>query len=179
MTFIHFLKLLQFTLNLTSTVNWLGNSGFRKYVFEIRDFVNFERSSDKPVNNYQLTNVHKFLQDLETLQQELILRTFTDKEFRRIAAIPKMSDKKVERTWVTRIWIYQELFVYQYPFQLPNLFPPDLSGYKFDMRFEILKVFCSVNLEKELKIDEFLQFYRGRGRNGDFTNIKREFLFVI
>ena len=49
---------------------------------------------------------------------------------------------------MAKIWIAEELFPYPYPFLLPDFFQQKTTKYEFDVRFKVIQVFSSVNIEK-------------------------------
>lgn len=53
----------------------------------------------------------------------------------------------------------EELFLYLYPFLFNNLFQDKFTKYQFQVLFEIVKIFSSINIRKELNIQQFIHFY--------------------
>ena len=49
----------------------------------------------------------------------------------------------------------------------------------FEVRFEVMKVFSSVNLEKEFLIQEFFKPYKGLISNQRITNMKRNSIQLV
>jgi hypothetical protein len=78
---------------------------------------------------------------------------------------------------VAEIWLVEDLFHYKYPFLLPDLFRRKISKDEFDVTFEVLKIYSSVNIEKEFFIKEFLASYSIS--NQRITHIKRNFIQLV
>ena len=86
---------------------------------------------------------------------------------------------KVQKFWVGRVWLSQELFYYKYPFYLPNLFQPKLQKYQSEVQVHVFKTFSSESTEKVFLIKEFLQNYTSCLSNQQKTKIKEYFIQSI
>jgi hypothetical protein len=80
---------------------------------------------------------------------------------------------------VAEIWLVEDLFHYKYPFLLPDLFRRKISKDEFDVTFEVLKIYSSVNIEKEFFIKEFLASYSISNQPITHIHIKRNFIQLV
>lgn len=72
-----------------------------------------------------------------------------------------------------------DLFHYEYPFYLPNIFQRKLTKDQFRVRFKFIQVFSSVNIEKVFFIQEFLSSYSSLISNQRKNNIKKYFIQLV
>jgi len=84
-----------------------------------------------------------------------------------------------QKFWVGRIWVAQELFYYNYPFYLPDLFKQKLKKDEFEVQVQVFKIFSSENIEKVFLIQEFFQNYTSRLSNQQKTKMKEHFIQSI
>jgi hypothetical protein len=75
--------------------------------------------------------------------------------------------------------LVEELYSYNYPFLLPDFFNQKNTKDDFEVRFEGIKVFSSVNLEKEFLIQEFFKPYKGLISNQGITKMKKNFIQLV
>lgn len=80
---------------------------------------------------------------------------------------------------VGRVWLLEELFYYNYPFYLPNIFQTKLTKDQLEIRFKFIQVFSSVNIEKLFFIQEFLSSYSFVISNQRKNNIKKYFIQLV
>ena len=80
---------------------------------------------------------------------------------------------------IARVWIAEELFYYNYPFLLPDFFRNKNTKDEFQVQFQILKVFCSVSIQKEVFVKEFLNSYSSVLSNQRRTKIKKLFIQLV
>jgi hypothetical protein len=80
---------------------------------------------------------------------------------------------------IARVWIAEELFYYNYPFILPDFFRNKNTKDEFQVQFEILKVFSSVSIQKEVFVQEFLDSYSSVLSNQRRTKIKKLFIQLV
>ena len=77
-----------------------------------------------------------------------------------LVTIPEVFVSKSEQNiWNVEIWIAEELFDYLHPFLLPNFFQTKLTRDKFQVLFEVIKVYSSTDIRKEFHIQPFLDNY--------------------
>jgi hypothetical protein len=53
-----------------------------------------------------------------------------------------------QKYWIGRVWLVEELFYYNYPFFLPNIFQTKLSKDQLEVGGKFIQVFSTVNIEK-------------------------------
>jgi hypothetical protein len=80
--------------------------------------------------------------------------------YQMLVTIPEVFVYNSEQNiWLAEVWIAEELFDYLHPFIFPDFFKEKLTIDKFQVLFEIVKIFSSSNTRKEFNIQEFLHFY--------------------
>jgi len=80
---------------------------------------------------------------------------------------------------IARVWIAEELFYYNYLFILPDFFRNKNTKDEFQVQFQILKVFSSVSIQKEVFVKEFLDSYSSVLSNQRRTKIKKLFIQLV
>lgn len=113
MALIQFLNYVQ---NLDFEIKYIGRIPYRVVVFILEDFLQLQNKSN---NQYQLAKVKHFLKKLQT---GILCPSLSDTYFQSLAAVSLVKFTKVQKFWVGRVWLAQELFYYEYPFYLPDLF---------------------------------------------------------
>lgn len=95
--------------------------------------------------------------------------------------IPEVNlyNSKKDKYWIAEVWLAEEIFFYKYPFLLPDSFRQKMRKDEFEVRFEVLRVFTSVELEKVFRIDKFIQTYPVTLSNQQITKMKRLFIELI
>lgn len=86
---------------------------------------------------------------------------------------------KFQKFWVGRVWVAQELFYYEYPLYLPDLFQQKLKKDQFEVQVQVFKTFSSENIERVFLIKEFFQNYTSRLSNQQITQMKQYFIQSI
>lgn len=80
---------------------------------------------------------------------------------------------------ISKVWLVDELFYYNYPFSLPNFFQQKLPKYELEVRFKLFQVFSSVSIEKEILLQEFFKSYRSILNNQQKKRIKKSFIELV
>jgi hypothetical protein len=80
---------------------------------------------------------------LKELQTGILLTSFSDIHFQSLAAVPLVSFTKIQKFWVGRVWLAEELFYYKYPFHLPGFFHQKLKKHQFEVQVQVFKTFSS------------------------------------
>jgi hypothetical protein len=81
-----------------------------------------------------------------------------------------------QKYWVGRVWLVEELFYYNYPFSLPNIFQTKLTKDQLGVRFKFIQVFSSVNIAKTFWIKDFFEDYSVKLTNQQKTKMKNYFI---
>jgi len=172
------LQFLTYAQHLHFEIQSLGGIPYRQVTFKVRDFLEFQNPTVKSTNHYQLEKIKKFLQQLQT---GVFLTSFDDTHFQSLVAIPQVKLEKSPKLkyWVGRVWLVEELFYYNYPFSLPNIFQTKLTKDQLEVRFKFIQVFSSVNIEKVFFIQEFLSSYSSVISNQRKNNIKKYFIQLV
>ena len=129
----------------------MGDRTYVIFQFPVNSFLEFV---GKPKNNhYQVKKLVEFLKSLQTI--EPILENFSDGGFRRYVAFPYL---KVERKkcWWVELSICKELYLYRYPFHLPETFLNYRDNFELKVKFILLQSFCKISVQKEFPTEEFL-----------------------
>ena len=177
-SFVMLLQFLTYAQHLDFEIESLGGIPYRQVTFKVRDFLEFQNPTVKSTNHYQLEKIKKFLQQLQT---GVFITSFDDTHFQSLVAIPQVKLEKSlkQKYWVGRVWLLEELFYYNYPFSLPNIFQTKLTKDQLEVRFKFIQVFSSVNIEKVFFIQEFLSSYSSVISNQRKNNIKKYFIQLV
>lgn len=133
----------------------------------------------KSTNYYQLKKVKNFLNER---QRNSLVTSFNDSQFRSLVTISEVrvwKSKKQKNSLIARVWIAEELFYSNYPFLLPDFFRNKNTKDEFQVQFEILKVFSSLSIQKEVFIKEFFDSYPSVLSNQRITKIKKLFIQLV
>lgn len=174
-TFITFLQFLNYAQSLNYEIKELENISYRVVAFRLQDFLGFQNKGN-PNNPYQLKKLKHFF---EELQSGIILTSFSDNYFQSLVAVPYVRFEKIQKFWVGKVWLLNDLFYYSYPFCFPNFFNTKLTKDEFAITFKFIQVFSSINIEKVFRIQEFLDLYPSVISNQRKTNIKKYCLELV
>ena len=149
-------------------------SKYRQFRFPLREFLKFNKQTP---NQYQLNKLKQFF---SLVRENFVLESFTDNHYRMIITIPEVLVSKSEQnTWNVEIWIAEELFDYLHPFLFPDFFQEKLTRDKFQVLFEIIKVYSSSDIRKEFHIQQFLDNYPSILSNKQKKKIKEYFIHYL
>ena len=123
----------------------------------------------------QLKKVKEFFEEVKT---GILLTSFSDNYFQSLVAIPLVKFHKIQKFWVGRVWLAEELFYQKYPFLLPDFFKTKLTKDQFEVRVEVIKVFHSVDITKTFLIQQFLDSY-STVSNQRINKIKKNFIELV
>ena len=144
----------------------LGDQTYKTFKFPVNSFLEF---LGKPKNNYyQVKKLVEFLNSLQTI--EPILENFSEGGFRSYVAFPYL---KVERKncWWVEFSVCEELYLYPYPFHLPETFLTYQDNFELKVKFILLQSFCKISVQKEFPTQEFLgQVSISNSRSAKLTN---------
>lgn len=109
------------------------------------------------------------------------ITSFSDARFQSLVTLPQVQFEKSSGNnfMLGKVWLIEELFHYKYPFYLPNFFQQKLSKHELLVRVKFLQIFSSVNIEKEIFIQEFFKSYPSALNNQQKTKIKRSFIELV
>lgn len=175
---VSLLQFLKYARSLDFETDSLGDVRYRKVVFQLQDFFKIQNPGSKSMTDYQLKKMKEFFGKIQTGRLQT---SFSDGSFQSLAMVPQVKFEKdpKQKCWIGEVWVVEKLFSYQYPFQVPDLFQKQLPKDRFEVQFYFLKVFSSVNLEKEFLIREFLDSYPSTISNQRQTNIKKYFIELV
>jgi hypothetical protein len=172
--FVMLLQFLTYAQHLPFETEYLGSTAYRQVGFSIDHFLKFQNPTVKSTNYYQLKKARQFLDEL---QNGIFITSFSRYEFQRLVLVPKVKiiKSKKLKSWIARVWLVEELFYYRYPFLLLDFFKQKITK----DQFEVIKVFSSVDIEKEFFIKKFLDSYPSVISNQRIANIKRYFIELV
>lgn len=173
--FITFLQFLNYAQSLDYEIQERQKISYRVVTFRLQDFLTFQ-DKDYKNNRYQLKKLKHFF---EELQSGILLTSFSDSYFQSLVAVPFVRFEKIQKFWVGKVWLVNDLFYYSYPFCLPNFFNTKLTKDEFEVTFKFIQVFSSINTEKVFRIQEFLDLYPSVISNQRKTNIKKYFIELV
>lgn len=173
-TFITLLQFLNYAQHLDyETIELSPTISYRVVAFRLQDFLQVQ---NKNINQYQLSKTKTFF---ENLQKGILVQSFSNKKFQSLIAVPIVEFEKIKKYNVVKVWLVENLFYYQYPFLLPDLFNTKLNKHEFAVRCQFVKIFSSVNIEKKFLIKDYLNSYPSIVSNKQKSKIKQYFLDVI
>jgi hypothetical protein len=169
--FFMLLQFLNYAQNLDYERGALGSTTYRQVIFQVKDFLEYQKKSN---NYYQLKKLIEFFDELQT---NSLIKFFSDKEYRSLVTIPEVAlTKGKQNCWVGRVWISEELFRYSHPFILPNLITKKLTKHEVEVQFKVIQVFSSVNIAKTFWIKDFFEDYSVKLTNQQKTKMKNYFI---
>jgi hypothetical protein len=149
-------------------------SEFRQYVFPLRDFLNYNNLTS---NYYQLKKLQTFF---NLVKKNFIIEAFANKHYRMLVTVPEVFVyKSKQNILIVEIWIAEELFDYLHPFLLNDFFKQKLNKHQFQVLFEIIKNYTSIDLRKEFNITQFLDNYPSVLSNQDKRQIQEYFIHYL
>lgn len=149
-------------------------SEFRQYVFPLRDFLNYNNLTS---NYYQLKKLQTFF---DLVKKNFIIESFANKHYRMLVTVPEVFVyKSKQNILIVEIWIAQELFDYLHPFLFNDFFKQKLNKHQFQVLFEIIKNYTSIDLRKEFNITQFLDNYPSVLSNQDKRQIQEYFIHYL
>ena len=151
---ITFLQFLVYVQRLTYQTGSLGSTRYRRVQLRVQDFLHYTKRSK---NHYQLDKLIRFF---DQLQQNSLIRVFTDDYYRGLITIPEVNlYKTTDQSWVAEIWMAEELFSYLHPFLFTDYFQTKLNKYQFQVLFEIIQVYSFTDIKKEFHFQQFIHSY--------------------
>ena len=134
--FISLIQFLNYAKDLDFETEYLGHTAYRKVVFKLRDFLEFQDPSVKRTNRYRLRKIKEFFQQLQT---RLHVTSFSDSRFQSLVLVPQIQFEKCskQKFLIAKVWLVEELFYYNYPFYLPNIFQQKLTKHEFHVRVKL------------------------------------------
>jgi hypothetical protein len=165
---------LNYAQDLDYKIDSLGGVNYRVVTFQLQDFLRFQNQTK--YNSYQLIKTKRFFDEL---QKGILIQSFTDKYFQSLVAVPLVKFEKVEKFILTKVWLVEDLFYYSHPFLMPDFFRTKLTKDQFNVRFELFKIFNSIEIEKIILVNQFLENYPSVLNDTRKKNIKQLFLQLV
>jgi hypothetical protein len=97
-----------------------------------------------------------------------------------LVTVPEVSvSKSEENILMVNIWIADELFDYLHPFLFDDFFQQKLTKHEFQVLFEIIKIYSSIDIRKEFNIQRFIENYPTTLNNKQKKQIKQFFIHYL
>ncbi len=129
----------------------MGDQDYRIFQFPVNHFLEF---IGKPKNNhYQIKKLVEFLKSLQRIRP--IIENFSDGGFLGYVVFPYVKVER-KRSWCVELSVCQELYLYRYPFHLPETFLNYQDNFELKVKFILLQSFCQISIDKEFPTQEFL-----------------------
>lgn len=117
----------------------------------------------------------------KSLQSGIHARSFSSHYFQSLTLVPQV---RVERTskdkfLIATVWLVNDLFDYNYPFDLQNFFQPKLTKHELSVAVKLFQVFNSVEIEKKVLVQEFFDSYSSTLSNQTKTQMKTYFIQLV
>jgi uncharacterized membrane protein len=175
---VRFIKFLKFTRNLDYQTETLDNGKviFRVFTFEIRSFLATEVEKQ---NRYQIAKLKAFFKGLH---KNIVIESFENTYFQSLAAVPLARVYKPTRpgqALIAQVWVADELFYYEFPFYLPDLFFLKLNKHEINVRIHVIQSFCIYKLQKIFYISKFIDIYPSAISGKQKTLIKQYFIDAV
>jgi hypothetical protein len=177
-SFVSLIQFLNYAQHLDYEIEYLGSAAFRKVIFQVRDFLEFQDPSVKPTNNYRLREIKDFFHEL---QAGLYVTSFSRAKFRSLVIVPHVEFEvcSTQKCLIGKVWLVEELFFHRYPFYMPNFFQQKLAKHELEARFKLFQVFSSASVEKEILVQEFFESYPSVLNNEKKTKVKECFIELV
>lgn len=153
-----FFKLLQF-LSFIRTCEgskfFVEDQVYYSFTFPLDKFLMFTGVGEK----YQHGKALKFFRSLQDLKP--LVQKFSDYHFRSSVIFPYLNlERETGKAQLVKIAVGEELYLYHYPFFLPECFLTSQSKYDLEIKFEFIESFSQIGLEKKLYIEDFFKKFR-------------------
>lgn len=172
---INFIKLLEFSKNLTYETEQFAKLNYRKYEFSLQSFESFYTKDASKTNR---TKRGKLIEFFNSVQENSIIQIFSEKEFISLASVPVCKVQKISNRWQVKIYISESLYSYRLPFIIPDMFDYELNKYEFDSRFAVLLAYLQASTTKELDLTRVFENY-SKLSNSDKTRMFNYFLKAL
>jgi hypothetical protein len=151
---------------------------YRKVIFKLRDFLQFQDPNIKSTNQYQLRKIKEFFKSLQT---GVHVTSFNSQYFQSLVLVPQVKFEKCpkQKFLIAKIWLVDDLFTYNYPFYLPNFFQHKLQKHQLEVGLKLFQTFNSLSIEKTISVSEFFKSYPSALENRKKTEIKKYFIQLI
>ena len=154
---------------MTPEVEYLGDTSYRCVYLNLRDFFQYVYAGKKPTPYY----VRKMRNFVENLPTNFIIKKFKNYYFQSLASVPKVQVYKLNKKWVAKIWIVDELYSYDYPFSFPirELLKSSLNKHQLSSLVYVINTLSSESIEKNFDIKSYINSYNYS--NSDSRKVKK------
>ena len=154
--FYKLLLFLSFLRTLKGSRYVLKNQAYYTLDFSLIEFLEFLKIKNK--QQYQRQKALDFLSSLMNLPP--LVKKFSDREFRKSVIFPYVKIRKKNRKWMVSIAIVEELYLTDYPFQLPESFIVQTDLQTQRVHFAIIESYCQKGIVKLFPISQFLSSFK-------------------
>ena len=174
------IQLLNYVQNLDYQIEKLGETSYRRISFKLNKFLQYKNPERTKNSRHEFNRSKIFFKNLQTNWIVEDSSPFQNIGFSSLIAIPKVQVRKVSTALVVDIWLVENLFHYQYPYELPNLFHKSLTKSKLRVNWLFFSVFTSTRSTKKLfNIPEFFDDYPAQLSNKQKLEIKEYLIGLI
>ena len=104
---IHLILFLNYAQTLYFDIEYLGSVPYRKVVFQVKDFIQFQNNNSQIPTKYQYQKVIKYFLDL---QSGLHITKFKDRYSQSLILIPQVQFEKYQKFNIAKVWLVEKLF---------------------------------------------------------------------
>jgi hypothetical protein len=149
---LQFIRFLAYIRDIGYEREYLGDTAYRCVIFKVSDFLKFQ---DETYSYYKFKKLKEFFDNLQT---NFIIQKFSDSYFQSLVSVPKVEFLKEKRSVITKIWIVDDLFYYQYPFSFPDFKTTNLGKHEFTVLSYIVTTFTStISISKNYDVNQFIR----------------------
>lgn len=170
-TFFKLLQFLAFSRTQKTKTEVFWNQPYSIVQFKITDFIDFIKIKNK--NQYQREQLIQFFNKLQTLKP--FLNIVTNNEFQSFVIFPVVKVKKEfgdSGSWIIKIAMLQELYLYSYRFFLPSYFLTYQKDFELQVKLHFIKVYGSRSLKKTFDVHKIMEYYQ-KNNNHKKSQIKQ------
>lgn len=177
-SFVSLIQFLNYAHCLDFEIEYLGNVAYRKVLFKLRDFLQFQDPNIKSTNQYRLRKIKEFFKSLQT---GVHVTSFDSQYFQSLIIVPQVKFEKCskQKFLIAKVWLMNDLFTYNYPFYLPNFFQHKLKKHQLEVGLKLFQAFNSLSIEKTISVEEFFKLYPSVLENKKKTEIKKYFIQLV
>lgn len=163
--FFDFIEFLVFLETKSFTIEYLGDTEYRRIQFPISQLLDFQGRTH---STYQIGKLKDFF---EKLQTKRVMEVFGDDKYASLVAVPKLVLQKHQRKVICESFVVDALFNYTYPYCFSNLLKKnDKKVSKLELfvrQHLILSVVQTQSIEKSISVSDLINLYPSTLSNQD------------
>ena len=158
--FFRVLQFLSFIRRFKGVKQFIDDQIYYLIEFPVADFQRF--LGKNPKSSYQRSKVLDFLTSLQGFPP--LVNKFSEIEFRSSVMFPLVKLRKQSRSWIVKIAIGEQLYLYSYPFVFSDSLLYFQNKYDLIVKLEIIQVLSTNSLEKKFPVENFIQQFPKKKR---------------